>query len=205
MNEWGKQEKEDNIGMRIFENFISPGYVSKIEVDEAENMLDKLYKERKEKEILPTIANKSFASNGETIRLTAEEYTAFATTRGQIAHSVLLDLSKNSDFNSASNEDKEKLITNTYDFATQIAKTGVERANYEPDKKVKYAIEANKNGMSYADFLIKHKDLNDLSGEGTKQRIYYRIKHMNINRKAKEALWKSFYDEMKLEGERIYF
>ena len=70
---------------------------------------------------------------------------------------------------------------------------------------MKYAIEANKNGMSYADFFIKHKDLNDLSVEGTKQRIYYRIKRMNINRKAKEALWKSFYDEMKLEGERIYF
>lgn len=168
-------------------------------------MLDKLYKERKEKEILPTTAIKYFASNGEKIHLTSEEYTALATTRGQIAHTILLDFSKNSEFEDASNEDKEKLITNTYDFATQIAKTGVDRANYEPDKKVKYAIEANKNGMSYADFLIKHKDLNDLSGEGTKQRIYYRIKRMNINRKAKEALWKSFYDEMKLEGERIYF
>ena len=205
VNEWGEQEKEDNIGMRIFENFISPGYVSKIEVDEAENMLDKLYKERKEKEILPTIANKYFASNGETIHLTAEEYTAFATTRGQIAHSVLLDLSKNSDFNSASNEDKEKLITNTYDFATQIAKTGVDRANYEPDKKVKYAIEANKNGMSYADFFISRKELDIISGEGQKEKRYNRIKRMNISKSEKEALWLSFYDDMKLEGERIYF
>ena len=205
VNEWGEQEKENNIGMRIFKNFISPGYVSKIEVDEAEKMLDKLYEETKEDKILPTTAIKYFASNGEKIHLTSEEYTALATTRGQIAHTILHDFSKKSEFEDASNEDKEKFITDAYDFATQIAKTGVDRANYEPYKKVKYAIEANKNGMSYADFLIKHKDLNDLSGEGTKQRIYYRIKHMNINRKAKEALWKSFYDEMKLEGERIYF
>ncbi len=205
INEWGEQEKENNIGMRIFQNFISPGYVSKIEVDEVENMLDKLYEKRKEDKILPTTANKYFAANGEKIRLTAEEYTAFATTRGQIAHTILLDFSKNSEFEDASNEDKEKFITDAYDFATQIAKTGVDRANYEPDKKVKYAIEANKNGMSYSDFLISRKELDEISGEGTKERIYNRIRRMSINKKAKEAMWLSFYDDMKLEGERIYF
>ena len=205
VNEWGEQEKENNIGMRIFKNFISPGYVSKIEVDEAEKMLDKLYEETKEDKILPTTAIKYFASNGEKIHLTSEEYTALATTRGQIAHTILHDFSKNSEFEDASNEDKEKFITDAYDFATQIAKTGVDRANYEPDKKVKYAIEANKNGMSYSDFLISRKELDDISGEGTKGRIYNRIRRMHINKKAKEALWRSFSYDMTLEGERIYF
>ena len=205
VNEWGEQEKENNIGMRIFKNFISPGYVSKIEVDEAEKMLDKLYEETKEDKILPTTAIKYFASNGEKIHLTSEEYTALATTRGQIAHTILHDFSKNSEFEDASNEDKEKFITDAYDFATQIAKTGVDRANYEPDKKVKYAIEANKNGMSYSDFLISRKELDDISGEGTKGRIYNRIRRMSINKKAKEALWRSFSYDMTLEGERIYF
>ena len=205
VNEWGEQEKEDNGVVRFFQNFISPGYVSKVEVDEAEKMLDKLYNKTKESKILPTIANKSFASNGKKIHLTSEEYTALATTRGQIAHTILHDFSKNSEFEDASNEDKEKFITDAYDFATQIAKTGVDRANYELDKKVKYAIEANKNGMSYSDFLISRKELDDISGEGTKGRIYNRIRRMSINKKAKEAMWLSFYDDMTLEGERIYF
>ena len=205
VNEWGENETEKNIGTRFFENFISPGYVSKIEVDEAEKMLDKLYNKTKESKILPTTATKYFATNGEKIHLTSEEYTALATTRGQIAHTILHDLSKNSEFEDASNEDKEKFITDAYDFATQIAKTGVDRANYELDKKVKYAIEANKNGMSYSDFLISRKELDEISGEGTKERIYNRIRRMSINKKAKEAMWLSFYDDMKLEGERIYF
>ena len=70
---------------------------------------------------------------------------------------------------------------------------------------MKYAIEANKNGMSYSDFLISLKELDEISGEGTKERIYNRIRRMSINKKAKEALWRSFSYDMTLEGERIYF
>lgn len=59
--------------------------------------------------------------------------------------------------------------------------------------------------MSYFDFFISRKELDDISGEGTKERIYNKVKNMNINKKAKEAMWLSFYDDMTLEGKRIYF
>lgn len=203
VNEWGEQEKQDNVGVRIFQNFISPGYISKIEVDEVEKMLEDLYKENGNEEILPTNAKKYITVKGEKIHFTSDEYTNFATIRGQIAHSVLLDLSKNSEFDSYANEDKENLISKSYELATAIAKTGV--SDYEPDGWIKSAIEADEKGMNYSDFLVSREELNDISGEGTKEKRYNKIRRMNINKSAKEALWKSFNYDMSLGGESINF
>ena len=70
---------------------------------------------------------------------------------------------------------------------------------------MKYAIEANKNGMSYADFFISRKELDIISGEGQKEKRYNRIRRMDINKGLKIAMWKSFYDDMTIGGKRIYF
>lgn len=203
INEWGKQEKEKNIGMRLFKNFISPGYVSKIEVDEVEKMLDDTYKDSGDSAVLPTKSKKHFSVGGETVNLTAEEYETYATVRGQMAHSILKDLSNNSDFETADSTDKADLISQSYDLSNAIAKQGV--SDYIPDGWIAKAINANKKGMKYSDFLVLHNKLKGISGQGTKEKIYRQIKYMDLNKDAKEALWLSFYDDMKLEGERIYF
>ncbi len=203
VNEWGEQEKENNIGMRIFENFISPGYVSKIEVDEAEKMLDDTYKNSGDPAVLPTKSKKYFSLGGKTINLNSDDYTTYATVRGQIAHSILSDFSKNSEFTSADSSDKATLITKSYELSNAIAKQGV--SDYEPDGWIRSAIQANEKGMSYADFIISREQLSGISGEGTNEKIYNRIKRMNISKSEKEALWLSFYDDMTLEGKRIYF
>lgn len=59
--------------------------------------------------------------------------------------------------------------------------------------------------MNYSDFLVLHEKLKEISGKGSKEKIYNKIRRMSIPKKEKEALWLSFYDEMKLGGERIYF
>lgn len=64
VNEWGEQEKQGNVGVRIFQNFISPGYISKIEVDEVEKMLDDTYEECGNNAVLPTKSKKYFSVNG---------------------------------------------------------------------------------------------------------------------------------------------
>ena len=203
VNEWGEQEKQDNIGVRFFQNFISPGYVSKIEVDEVEKMLEDTYNKSGNSSILPTKSKKHFSVNGDTVHLTADEYTTYATVRGQMAHSILKDLSNNSDFKSAESADKASLITKAYELSNAIAKQGV--SDYEPDGWIKSAIEADEKGMNYSDFLVSREELNDISGEGTKEKRYNKIRRMNINKSAKKALWKSFNYDMSLGGESINF
>lgn len=203
VNEWGEQEKQDNVGVRIFQNFISPGYISKIEVDEVEKMLEDTYKESGNNTVLPTKSKKYFSVNGDTVHLTADEYTTYATVRGQMAHSILKDLSNNSDFKSAESADKASLISKAYELSNAIAKQGV--SDYEPDGWIKKATEANERGMSYSDFLVMRERLNEISGEGTKEKRYNKIRRMNISKSAKEALWKSFNYDMALGGESINF
>lgn len=203
VNEWGEQEKQDNIGVRIFQNFISPGYISKIEVDEVEKMLEDTYNKSGSASVLPTKSKKYFSVNGDTVHLTADEYTSYATVRGQMAHSILKDLSNNSDFKSAESADKANLISKAYELSNAIAKQGV--SDYKPDGWINKATEANEKGMSYSDFLVMRESLNEISGEGTKEKRYNEIRRMNINKDAKEALWKSFNYDMSLGGKRLYF
>lgn len=203
VNEWGEQEKQDNVGVRIFQNFISPGYISKIEVDEVEKMLEDTYKESGNNTVLPTKSKKYFSVNGDTVHLNADEYTTYATVRGQMAHSILKDLSNNDDFKSAESADKASLISKAYELSNAIAKQGV--SDYKPDGWINKATEANEKGMSYSDFLVMRESLNEISGEGTKEKRYNKIRRMNINKSAKEALWKSFNYDMSLGGEKIYF
>lgn len=73
--------------------------------------------------------------------MTADEYTTYATLRGQMAHGVLKDLSNNSDFKSAESADKANLISKAYELSNAIAKQGV--SDYKPDGWIKSAIEAN--------------------------------------------------------------
>lgn len=203
INEWGEQEEQDNVGVRIFQNYISPGYISKIEVDEVEKMLEDTYKESGNNTVLPTKSKKYFSVNGDTVHLTADEYTTYATVRGQMAHSILKDLSNNTDFKSAESADKANLISKVYELSNAIAKQGV--SDYKPDGWINKATEANEKGMSYSDFLVMRERLNEISGEGTKEKRYNKIRRMNISKSAKETLWKSFNYDMSLGGERIYF
>lgn len=141
--------------------------------------------------------------NGDTVHLTADEYTTYATIRGQMAHSILKDLSNNDNFKSAESADKASLISKAYELSNAIAKQGV--SDYKPDGWINKATEANEKGMSYSDFLVMRESLNVISGEGAKEKRYNKIRRMNISKSTKEALWKSFNYDMSLGGKSINF
>ena len=88
LNAWGEEDREDNLLMRIFENFLSPGYVSKTEADSVETELRDI-SVRTGTNLIPDLPNQSFSFNNEKINLTAEQYEQYVKTRGSLMHTEL--------------------------------------------------------------------------------------------------------------------
>lgn len=88
LNAWGEEDREDNLLMRIFENFLSPGYVSKTEADSVETELRDI-SVRTGTNLIPDLPKQNFSANGEKINLTAEQYEQYVKTRGSLMHTEL--------------------------------------------------------------------------------------------------------------------
>lgn len=55
VDNWGNKDEQPNLAMRAFENFLSPGYISKVSADTIEQELSKLYDATGENALLPTL------------------------------------------------------------------------------------------------------------------------------------------------------
>lgn len=88
LSAWGEEDREDNLLMRIFENFLSPGYVSMTEADSVETELRDI-SVRTGTNLIPDLPKQNFSANGEKINLTAEQYEQYVKTRGSLMHTEL--------------------------------------------------------------------------------------------------------------------
>lgn len=88
VNAWGEEDREDSWIMRVVENFLSPGYFSKVEADSVENELLDI-SVRTGTNLIPVLPKQNFSANGEKINLTAEQYEQYVKTRGSLMHTEL--------------------------------------------------------------------------------------------------------------------
>lgn len=88
LNAWGEEDREDSWIMRVVENFLSPGYFSKVEADSVENELLDI-SVRTGTNLIPDLPKQNFSANGEKINLTAEQYEQYVKTRGSLMHTEL--------------------------------------------------------------------------------------------------------------------
>ena len=119
---WGREVERGNFGERVLENFISPGYYSKMDYDDTSKELERLYEETGEN-VFPTTAAKSFEVNGEHKYLTAEEYVTFAKAKGEYSHDYIYDFVRSDEYEKLSDGQRAKVITNLYKYANAKAKT----------------------------------------------------------------------------------
>lgn len=88
LNAWGEEDREDSWIIRVVENFLSPGYFSKVEADSVENELLDI-SVRTGTNLIPDLPKQNFSANGEKINLTAEQYEQYVKTRGSLMHTEL--------------------------------------------------------------------------------------------------------------------
>lgn len=138
VDQWGEEEPSGDVLSRAIQNTLSPGYYSKVELDDTEKELARLAEATGETSVYPKWANKSFTVDGEMKNLTAEEYTKYAKTTGQTRKSAVDALMKNSGYQKLSDENKVKAVQRAYEYANAKGKMAV--SNYKPDGFAKGAM-----------------------------------------------------------------
>lgn len=124
LNAWGEEDREDNLLMRIFENFLSPGYFSKVEADSVETELRDI-SVRTGTNLIPDLPNQSFSFNNEKINLTAEQYEQYVKTRGSLMHTELERLFATDEYKAMSLGAQASCIKNIQTWADEQGKVSV--------------------------------------------------------------------------------
>ena len=141
VNVWGEPDVTD-MGQRIAENWVSPGYASKVEADAVETNLQNLYNLSRDSAILPSEAPKSFSAGGQSVQLTEEQYHDFAVQRGQMMHSLLDELFASPEYAALPTAQQVEAVKDVYDYATSIGKKTLAPA-YSVDNWIRDAERAN--------------------------------------------------------------
>ena len=131
IDEWGREDKTQNIAVRAFENFLSPGWFSEVKTSDMEQELKRLYEATGESGVLPGYAAKYITVNGEKINLTGDEYTLFATVRGQTAYSTIGEIIASEEYGDMSDAQKVKAVKDAFEFAGSAAKAAVSEYELE--------------------------------------------------------------------------
>lgn len=155
IDEWGREDKTQNIAVRVFENFLSPGWFSEIKTSDMEHELQRLYEATGENGVLPGYAAKYITVNGEKINLTGDEYTLFASTRGMTAYSIISEIVSSEEYANMSDGQKVKAIKDAFEFAGAAAKAAV--SDYELDGWQQDANEENQEEGTSIGEIIAHR------------------------------------------------
>ena len=154
VDQWGRTTGKDNALVRAFENFISPGYISTRNETPVDKEIAEVYKETGESKVLPRTADKHFEVDGETRRLSAQEYTKYAQERGKRSFEYINQLLSNPGYQKLDPDEKAEVIQEMYQAANAEAKKEVE-PDYDIPNTVVKAYEANKQaGILYGDYYL---------------------------------------------------
>ena len=172
---WGREQFGGSLAQRALQNFISPGYVKDEALSAMETELIRLYQATGDGAALPGKAAKSFTvGKGDEARtkyLTADEYQAFAETRGALLYGGLSEMTASPYYQTLADEDRADAVGKMTELASAVAKTGV--SEYVPDGWHAKAVAAREDcGIPFSTFVLAYsaqagvKGLKDRDGEG---------------------------------------
>lgn len=160
VDQWGRTE--ENAG--VFGNMISPGFYSRRNETPVDKEVLRLYRETGNGGVVPGDADKYILYKGERKDLTAEEYTQYATEKGQLSYALVEEALGSWKYKRLSDADKAELIANLYGYSNAMAKTVV--SEYLPEGQNAKAAEAYKRyQISPVDYFAIRMAVNDVTGD----------------------------------------
>lgn len=133
---WGQKQSTGNVAQRAFNAYVNPSKISTVTSDATTAELDRLSKTEYGTGVTPELAPKTLTytdKQGVThkdVRLTAQQWEAYATTRGQTSKQILDKLVKSSDYAKLGDAGKAAAIDLVYKYAD---KTGAIKAMSDHD------------------------------------------------------------------------
>lgn len=181
---WGNEVSNGEVGDRLLQSFLSPGYFKTVDTGDIDKELRRLAEATGSSAVYPAEVEKSFKVGGETKNLTAEEYTKYAKAVGQARYQAVSALTGNSGYKKLTDEEKAKAVAYAYEYATVKGKQAV--SSYNPsdtsfskgamnsvlpiDSYILYKITADKDGNGSVSGTESAKALQSMSGLTDKQR-----------------------------------
>lgn len=155
---WGSEVSNGSAPERVFQSFLSPGFLKAQDNSPATQEIRRLAKATGESAVYPAAAEKSFMVNGETKYLTGEEYTKYAKAMGQTRKELVEAAVKLPAYKSMSDSEKADYIQNVYKYARETARQQVD-PKYEPSAAwIKNAQTAKRDiGVSTGEFLALYQ------------------------------------------------
>lgn len=133
---WGQKQSTGSVAQRAFNAYVNPSKISKVTSDATTAELERLSKTEYGTGVTPELAPKTLTytdKQGVThkdVRLTAQQWEAYATTRGQTSKQILDKLVKSSDYAKLGDAGKAAAIDLVYKYAD---KTGAIKAMSDHD------------------------------------------------------------------------
>lgn len=126
VNAWGEKENQGTAGERIFNAFVNPGTLKKIDNSALEQEISRLNKAQ-EQSVSPSYIPKvvSYTDKSGTYhsnhRLSEEEYQKLAQTQGQTAKAILETMISSKNYAAMNDEQKAKAVKMAYSYAREKA------------------------------------------------------------------------------------
>lgn len=155
---WGNEVSNGSAPERVFQSFLSPGFLKAQDNSPATQEIRRLAKATGDSTVYPAATEKSYTVNGETRTLTGEEYTRYAKAMGQTRKELVEAAVKLPAYKSMSNAEKVDYIQNVYKYARETARQQVD-PKYEPSAKWIENAKTSKRdiGVSTGEFLALYQ------------------------------------------------
>nr|DAQ46054.1 MAG TPA: Large polyvalent protein-associated domain 3 [Caudoviricetes sp.] len=181
---WGNEVSNGSAPERVFQSFLSPGFLKAQDNSPATQEIRRLAKATGESAVYPAAAEKSFMVNGETKYLTGEEYTKYAKTMGSTRKQIVENMLKSKGYQKLSDDDKAKAISYAYEYAKVKGRQAV--SSYKPsnssfskgalasvlppDMYIIYKVTADKDNNGSVTSVESAQALKNLTGLTDRQR-----------------------------------
>ncbi len=123
---WGETKYTGNFLQRFFQQFVSPGYASTVNVDDISEELMRLYRQTDVSGLFPSTPQKYLKIRGERRDLSKEEYFNYATFKGQTQADLVDEAIHNGEYAKLTDEQKAEVIKDIYSYAGALAKCQLE-------------------------------------------------------------------------------
>lgn len=155
---WGNEVSNGSAPERVFQSFLSPGFLKAQDNSPATQEIRRLAKATGDSTVYPAAAEKSYTVRGETRTLTGEEYTRYAKAMGQTRKELVEAAVKLPAYKSMSDSEKADYIQNVYKYARETARQQVD-PKYEPSAKWIENAKTSKRdiGVSTGEFLALYQ------------------------------------------------
>lgn len=155
---WGNEVSNGSAPERVFQSFLSPGFLKAQDNSPATQEIRRLAKATGDSTVYPAAAEKSYTVKGETRTMTGDEYTRYAKAMGQTRKELVEAAVKLPAYKSMSDSEKSDYIQNVYKYARETARQQVD-PKYEPSAKWIENAKTSKRdiGVSTGEFLALYQ------------------------------------------------